>query len=114
MIFSEENTSKKGKDLKKKTEKIIEKFLSLETVLSTLTSRFLGNPDIDKAIKLGLAHPMGPLLLADLIGIDTIIHILEYLYSELKKKQYQPCHILKEMYKQGKLGKKTGEGFYKY
>ena len=70
--------------------------------------------DIDKAIKLGLAHPMGPLTLADLIGLDTASHILEYLFSELKQDKFNPSPTLKQKIGQGKLGKKTGEGFYKY
>ncbi|MHA1974675.1 MAG: 3-hydroxyacyl-CoA dehydrogenase family protein [Candidatus Hodarchaeales archaeon] len=74
----------------------------------------LGTPEeIDKAIKLGLAHPMGPLTLGDLIGLDTALHILDYLKEELGPK-YQACPLLRKMVRAGKLGRKTGEGFYKY
>ncbi|MHA1332319.1 MAG: 3-hydroxyacyl-CoA dehydrogenase family protein, partial [Candidatus Hodarchaeales archaeon] len=74
----------------------------------------LGTPEeIDKAIKLGLAHPMGPLTLGDLIGLDTALHILDYLTAEFGPK-YQACPLLRKMVRAGKLGRKTGEGFYKY
>jgi 3-hydroxybutyryl-CoA dehydrogenase len=74
----------------------------------------LGTPEeIDKAIKLGLAHPMGPLFLADLIGLDTILHILDYLKDELGVK-FQAAPLLRKMVRAGKLGRKSGEGFYKY
>jgi len=74
----------------------------------------LGTPEeIDKAIKFGLAHPMGPLFLADLIGLDTILHILDYLKEELGVK-FQAAPLLRKMVRSGKLGRKSGEGFYKY
>jgi 3-hydroxybutyryl-CoA dehydrogenase len=69
--------------------------------------------DIDTAMKFGLNHPMGPLTLSDFIGLDTILFITEYLYSELGEK-YRPCPLLRKMVRAGKLGRKTGEGFYKY
>lgn len=69
--------------------------------------------DIDAAMKFGLNHPMGPLTLSDFIGLDTILYITEYLYSELGEK-FRPCPLLRKMVRAGKLGRKTGEGFYKY
>ncbi len=69
--------------------------------------------DIDTAMKFGLNHPMGPLTLSDFIGLDTILFIAEYLYSELGEK-YRPCPLLRNLVRAGKLGRKTGEGFYKY
>ncbi len=69
--------------------------------------------DIDSAMKFGLNHPMGPLTLSDFIGLDTILYITEYLYSELGEK-FRPCPLLRKMVRAGKLGRKTGEGFYKY
>ena len=69
--------------------------------------------DIDTAMKFGLNHPMGPLTLSDFIGLDTILFITEYLYSELGEK-FRPCPLLRKMVRAGKLGRKTGEGFYKY
>ena len=68
---------------------------------------------IDTIMKLGAHHPMGSLELADLIGLDTCLAILEVLHSELGEK-YKPCELLRTMVANGKLGKKCGEGFYKY
>ncbi len=69
--------------------------------------------DIDKAMKLGLNHPMGPLELADLVGLDTRLRNMEYLYQTLGEK-YRPCPLLIKYVKAGRLGKKSGNGFYKY
>ncbi|WP_423802549.1 3-hydroxyacyl-CoA dehydrogenase family protein [Neobacillus sp. SAB-20_R2A] len=69
--------------------------------------------DIDKAIKLGLNHPMGPLQLADLVGLDTRLRNMEYLHKTLGEK-YRPCPILVKYVKAGRLGKKSGKGFYNY
>ena len=69
---------------------------------------------IDEIMKLGMGHPMGPLMLADLIGIDVCVYILEILYEEFKNDKYKPCQILTKMVKEKKLGKKTGQGFYNY
>ena len=69
--------------------------------------------DIDKAMQLGCHHPMGPLALADLIGLDTCLSIMEVLEESLGKK-YQPCLLLKKYVEEGNLGKKTGKGFYSY
>lgn len=69
--------------------------------------------DIDKALKLGLNHPMGPLELADLVGLDTRLRNMEYLYATLGEK-YRPCPLLVKYVKAGRLGKKNGKGFYIY
>jgi 3-hydroxybutyryl-CoA dehydrogenase len=69
---------------------------------------------IDSIMKLGMGHPMGPLKLADLIGIDVCVYILNVLFSGLNDVKYRPCDILVDMIDNNKLGKKTGEGFYKY
>nr|WP_270182369.1 3-hydroxyacyl-CoA dehydrogenase NAD-binding domain-containing protein [Alkalihalobacillus sp. CinArs1] len=69
--------------------------------------------DIDKAMKLGLNHPMGPLELADLVGLDTRLRNMQYLYETLGEK-YRPCPILTKYVKAGHLGKKSGKGFYTY
>ena len=69
---------------------------------------------IDEIMKLGMGHPMGPLMLADLIGIDVCVYILEILYEDFKNEKYKPCQILTKMVKEKKLGKKTGQGFYSY
>jgi 3-hydroxybutyryl-CoA dehydrogenase len=69
---------------------------------------------IDTVMKLGMSHPMGPLTLADFIGLDTCLAIMEVLQIDLDDNKYRPCPLLIEMVKDGKLGKKSGEGFYKY
>ena len=69
---------------------------------------------IDQIMVLGMGHPMGPLKLADLIGIDVCIYILNILYNDLNNVKYKPAEILLTMKKNNKLGKKTGEGFYNY
>lgn len=69
--------------------------------------------DIDKALKLGLNHPMGPFELVDLVGLDTRLHILEYLHRTLGEK-YRPASLLVEYVRAGRLGKKTGRGVYEY
>ncbi len=68
---------------------------------------------IDTVMTLGANHPMGPLELADFIGLDTCLEILEILHSEIGEK-YRPCNLLRKMVAAGKLGKKSGEGFYAY
>ena len=69
--------------------------------------------DIDKALKLGLNHPMGPFELVDLVGLDTRLSILEYLHRSLGEK-YKPCPLLAEYVKDGRLGRKVGKGVYEY
>jgi 3-hydroxybutyryl-CoA dehydrogenase len=68
--------------------------------------------DIDRAMELGYNHPMGPLRLTDLVGLDVRLGIAEYLHRELGGEQYRPPEILRRMVAEGKLGKKTGQGFY--
>lgn len=69
--------------------------------------------DIDKALKLGLNYPMGPLELADLVGLDSRLRNMQYLYETLGEK-YRPCPLLIKYVKAGRLGRKSGQGFYKY
>ncbi len=69
---------------------------------------------IDQIMKLGMAHPMGPLQLADYIGLDVCKNILDIMHEGFNNDKYAPCPLLVEMVKAGKLGVKTGEGFYKY
>jgi 3-hydroxybutyryl-CoA dehydrogenase len=75
----------------------------------------VGTPEnIDQIMKLGMNHPMGPLALADLIGLDTCLHIMEVLHSGLGDSKYRPCPLLIRMVDAGLLGKKSGQGFYDY
>ena len=70
--------------------------------------------DIDKALELGYRHPMGPLKLTDLVGLDVRLDIARYLHEKLGAEHFRPPRVLEEMVAQGKLGKKSGEGFYKW
>jgi 3-hydroxybutyryl-CoA dehydrogenase len=70
--------------------------------------------DIDKGMKLGTNHPMGPLALADLIGLDTVLSIITVLYNGFKDPKFRPCPLLVKMVDAGYLGKKSGRGFYTY
>jgi len=70
--------------------------------------------DIDTVMKLGMAHPMGPLALADLIGLDTCLSILEVLYDGFKDPKYRPCPLWREKVDAGHLGRKSGRGFFEY
>jgi 3-hydroxybutyryl-CoA dehydrogenase len=73
-----------------------------------------GAEEIDDVMKLGMAHPMGPLRLADFIGLDVCLDIMNVLYEGFKDPKYRPCPLLVKMVDAGKLGDKTGEGFYKH
>jgi 3-hydroxybutyryl-CoA dehydrogenase len=70
--------------------------------------------EIDTVMKLGMAHPMGPLALADLIGIDTVLSIMQVLLDGFKDPKYRPCPLLVEMVDAGHLGRKSGQGFFTY
>ncbi len=86
----------------------------LNEAIETLYNGVAGVSEIDTVMKLGMAHPMGPLQLADFIGLDVCLSILEVMYNGFKNPKYAPCPLLVNMVRAGKLGVKSGEGFYDY
>jgi len=86
----------------------------LNAAIRMYEESFATREDIDTAIQLGLGHPMGPLTLLDLIGLDTALHVSEVLYEEFKDPLYSPPTALKRMVSAGWLGRKSGRGFYEY
>ncbi len=82
--------------------------------IETLYNGVAGVEEIDTVMKLGMAHPMGPLQLADFIGLDVCLSILNVMYDGFKNPKYAPCPLLVNMVSGGKLGVKSGEGFYDY
>jgi len=86
----------------------------LNESIETLYNQVAGVYEIDTVMKLGMAHPMGPLQLADFIGLDVCLSILNVMYDGFKNSKYAPCPLLVNMVNAGKLGIKSGEGFYDY
>jgi 3-hydroxybutyryl-CoA dehydrogenase len=86
----------------------------LNESIETLYNGVAGVEEIDTVMKLGMAHPMGPLQLADFIGLDVCLSILNVMYEGFKNPKYAPCPLLVNMVRAGKLGVKSGEGFYDY
>ncbi|SNR33591.1 3-hydroxyacyl-CoA dehydrogenase family protein [Lutibacter flavus] len=86
----------------------------LNEAIETLYNGVAGVYEIDTVMKLGMAHPMGPLQLADFIGLDVCLSILNVMYDGFKNPKYAPCPLLVNMVQAGKLGSKSGEGFYDY
>jgi 3-hydroxybutyryl-CoA dehydrogenase len=86
----------------------------LNEAVFCLQERLASAEDIDRVMKLGMAHPIGPLALADLIGLDTCLAILEVLYDGFKDPKYRPCALWREKVEAGQLGRKTGSGFFDY
>ena len=86
----------------------------LNEAIESLYNGVAGVYEIDTVMKLGMAHPMGPLQLADFIGLDICLSILNVLYDGFKNPKYAPCPLLVNMVRAGKLGVKSGEGFYDY
>jgi 3-hydroxybutyryl-CoA dehydrogenase len=86
----------------------------INEAIETLYNGVAGVQEIDTVMKLGMAHPMGPLQLADFIGLDVCLSILNVMYDGFKNPKYAPCPLLMNMVMAGKLGVKSGEGFYDY
>jgi 3-hydroxybutyryl-CoA dehydrogenase len=86
----------------------------INEAIYTLYENVAGVQEIDTVMKLGMAHPMGPLQLADFIGLDVCLSILKVLYDGFGNPKYAPCPLLINMVNANNLGIKTGEGFYKY
>ncbi|MCU0431725.1 MAG: 3-hydroxyacyl-CoA dehydrogenase NAD-binding domain-containing protein [Cytophagaceae bacterium] len=86
----------------------------INEAIYTLFEGVAGVEEIDEVMKLGMSHPMGPLQLADFIGLDTCLSILNVLYDGFKRPHYAPCPLLVNMVAAGHLGKKSGKGFYTY
>jgi len=86
----------------------------LNDAMRMLQDGFATREDLDTAIQLGLNHPMGPLRLADLIGLDTCLHIADVLYEEYRDPRFAPPPLLRRMVTAGQLGRKSGRGFYEY
>ncbi|PCE64150.1 3-hydroxybutyryl-CoA dehydrogenase [Sediminicola luteus] len=86
----------------------------INEAIETLYNGVAGVSEIDTVMKLGMAHPMGPLQLADFIGLDVCLSILEVMYDGFKNPKYAPCPLLVNMVRAGKFGVKSGEGFYDY
>lgn len=86
----------------------------INEAIETLYNKVAGVLEIDTVMKLGMAHPMGPLQLADFIGLDVCLSILNVMYQGFKNPKYAPCPLLVNMVMAGKLGIKSGEGFYNY
>jgi len=86
----------------------------INEAIYTLHEKVSGVEEIDTVMKLGMAHPMGPLQLADFIGLDVCLAILNVLYTGFNNEKYMPCPLLVTMVNEGSLGAKSGSGFYKY
>ena len=86
----------------------------INEAVETLYNGVAGVYEIDNVMKLGMGHPMGPLQLADFIGLDVCLSILNVMYDGFKNPKYAPCPLLVNMVQAGKLGSKSGEGFYDY
>jgi len=86
----------------------------INDAIFTLMEGVASAEDIDKAMRLGANHPIGPLALADLVGLDTVLLVQDTLYKETGDSKYRPCALLRKMVRAGHLGRKTGRGFYNY
>jgi len=89
-------------------------FALIGEAIRLLDAGVAARQEIDAVMKYGVHHPMGPLELADFIGLDIALRVMNYLYTTLKDEKYKPSPTLEKLVKEGKLGRKTGEGFFKY
>ena len=86
----------------------------LNEAVFVLQEGIASKEDIDKGMSLGANHPIGPLALCDLVGLDVMLMVLENLYEEMGDSKYRPCPLLRKMVRAGRLGRKSGKGFYDY
>ena len=86
----------------------------LNESIETLYNGVAGVEEIDTVMKLGMAHPMGPLALADLVGLDTCLSVTKVLHQGFGDSKYRPCPLLQQMVDAGYLGRKSGRGFFTY
>lgn len=89
-------------------------FTMINEAIFTLSEGVASAEDIDNAMKLGANHPLGPLALADLVGLDVSLAILDTMYTEYGNPKYAPAPLLRKLVRAGRLGRKTGQGFYSY
>lgn len=109
-------TGKTGIEIKDSSGFVVNRILvpMLNEAAFTLMEGVASKEDIDNGMKLGCNHPIGPIALMDLIGLDTVLAIMETFYAEFGDSKYRPCPLLKQMVRAGNLGRKTGKGFYDY
>ena len=111
-----DKTGKTGIEIKDSPGFVVNRILipMLNEAAFTLMERVASKEDIDNGMKLGCNHPIGPIALMDLIGLDTALAVMETFYTEFGDSKYRPCPLLKQMVRAGNLGRKTGKGFYDY